>query len=227
MKKLTILAIFAASLAASSQLAAQAPAPKGASELEQAKAKLREGKPAEALALVDPIVARAEAKEAKDPEAMCPSAAAAFLVAYMRQSSKLNISVSVENDWCDAMLVQGYALGEQKRFSEAADRLGKLVKHDKFNANYLAEYAFALRSSGQVDLAMEFYRKTKDAASHYSDKAAQRHWRAVALRGIGFIEFDRANWKAAEKAYKDSLKDEPGNQIALGELELIKQKTSN
>ena len=201
-----------------------APAP---SALDQAKAALRQGKPDAALSLVGPIIAKAEASDAKDADAMCPGAAAAFLTAFMAKESKLNVVVSVENDWCEAMLVEGYALGELKRFDEAAERLGKLVKHDGSNANYLAEYGFALRSAGRVDQAMSAYKQAKAAASRYSDKSAQRHWRAVALRGIGYIEFDRQNWKAAEKAYKDSLRDEPGNQIALSELELIKQKLAN
>ena len=223
MKLLPGLALVA--LSVSAPVAAQAPAPaKSPSELVQARDKLREGKPEEALALVAPIVARAEAAEAKDPAAICPAQAVAFLGALMQRGGNLNVTISIHNDWCDAMLVQGYALGELKRYGEAADRLGKLVGHDKDNANYLAEYAFALRANGQNDAAMTYYNKVKDVASRFSDKPNQRRWRAVALRGIGYIEFDRANWKAAETAYRDSLKEEPGNPIALRELELIRQK---
>lgn len=219
------LALLSAPLIAAdpaSQPTQDAPQQEGPSELDQAVVLVREGKATEALALLDPIVAKAESDEAKDPKAPCPAQALALLAAFMPRN--LNVTLSVRNDWCDAMLVQGYALAELKRFDEAAARLGKLVQHDPRNAQYLAEYAFNLRSSGQIDEALETYNRAKSAASRYTDKAAKKHWRAVALRGIGYIAFEREQWDTAEKAYRDSLKDEPGNQIALSELELIRQK---
>lgn len=203
-----------------------ATAARAPSSLERAKMLLSEGKAAEALALVEPIVAQAEADEAKDANASCPGLAANFLAAYMAQRN-LNVTVSIENDWCESMLVQGYALGELKRFDEAALRLEKLVKHDPNNANYLAEYGFALIHSGQLDKALDAYKRAKSAASRFTDKAAKRHWRAVALRGIGYIAFEREQWDEAEKAYRESLKEAPGNAIALSELELIRTKRSN
>src|SRR5213080_4809053 len=84
--------------------------PKG-SDLQTAKELLKAGNPDQSLALVDPIIAQAMLKDAKDPKAVCPSAAAAFLQSFV----KGKFSVSVENDWCDAMLVKGYALNELKR----------------------------------------------------------------------------------------------------------------
>jgi tetratricopeptide (TPR) repeat protein len=204
------------------QSASSAAAQQTPSELDQALALLHDGKPAEALALLDPIVAKAETEEAKDPKAACPAQAMAMLAAFMPRN--LNFTMSVRNDWCEAMLAQGFALVELKRYDEAASRLGKLVQHDPGNANYLAEYAFSLRSSGQIDQALDAYNRAKSAASRYSNKAEKRHWRAVSLRGIGFVAFERQQWDVAEKAYRDSLKDEPGNQIALSELDLIRQK---
>ncbi|MBS0482443.1 MAG: hypothetical protein JSR96_09880 [Proteobacteria bacterium] len=218
----TICLAIAAPLGAQSSQPSQ---PTKLSDLEEAKAALAAGKADAALALVDPIIAAAEAKDAKDPDAICPSNAAAIALAFMGAAGK-NVTVTVENDWCDAMLVRGYALGELKRFDDATATLAKLVKHDANNANYLAEYAFALRSSGNADEAFRRYQQVGKLAVNYKDKAAKQHWRAVALRGIGFIEFDRKNWDLAERAYRDSLKQEPGNAIALSELEAIRQTRS-
>lgn len=225
MQKASLASLSVIGLSISTPTLSDPPGSPVPSSLEQARTLLGEGKPDAALTLVDLIVAKAELEDAKDPNAMCPSAAGAFLAAFMKRSN-LNVTVTVENDWCEAMLVQGYALAELKRYDEAVARLGKLVQHDSRNANYLGEYAFALRSNGKIDQASEIYTRMKDAASHYSDKAAKRHWRAVALRGIGFIHFDRLQWDKAEKSYRDSLKDEPDNKIALSELELIRQRRS-
>jgi len=53
----------------------------GQSDLEHAKALAKAGQTAQSLALVDPIIAQAMLKDAKDPRAICPSVAVAVLQA--------------------------------------------------------------------------------------------------------------------------------------------------
>lgn len=197
--------------------------PSKPSDLEKAFAALKYKQPKTALELVDPIILKAEEKDAKDPDAMCPGNAAAFLLAFMKNAGK-HVTVTVENDWCDAMLVRGYALVELEKFDEATATLAKLIRHDAGNAQYRAEYAFTLRAAGKIDEAYTQYVSVRQLASKYKDKATKNHWQAVALRGIGYIEFDRGNWDLAERAYRDSLKVEPNNPIALSELNIIKTK---
>jgi tetratricopeptide (TPR) repeat protein len=193
------------------------------STLEQARALLAEAKPKEAIALVDPIIAKAEADEAKDPEAMCPGRAADFLAAFM-QKDNLNVTVTIEDDWCEAMLIKGFALSELKQKAEALTVLKKLVGHDDANPNYVAEYAFVLQTNGMLDESFANYQRVKDIASSLRDKQAKKHWRAVALRGLGYIYIERKQWDEATKSYKASLKDEPDNKVAKSELEYIKRK---
>ena len=54
------------------------------SDLESVKERLEAGHADQALALVDPIIAQAMLKEAKDPAAICPSVAAAFLKSFIK-----------------------------------------------------------------------------------------------------------------------------------------------
>ena len=103
-----------------------------------AEALLKEGKADQSLALVDPIIAQAMLKDAKDPKAICPGDAVAVLERFMKDK----VSISVENDWCEAMLVKGYALNELKRPAEAALVLESLVGHAPNNPQYLIEYAY-------------------------------------------------------------------------------------
>lgn len=192
------------------------------SALQQARALLADGKPSDAIALVDPIIAKAEVDEAKDPDAMCPARAVQLMTAFMKQD-KLNVVITIDDDWCEAMLIKGYALGELKQNAEAVAMLKKLVGHDNANPNYVAEYAFALRTSGDLDGAFSNYQRAEDLASSLSDKVAKKRWRSVALRGLGYIYVERQQWDEAEKAYKASLKDDPGSELAKSELEYIKQ----
>ena len=185
------------------------------SDLESAKELLKEGKADQSLALVDPIIAEAMLKDAKDPKAICPRMAVAVLQTFM----KGNFSVSVENDWCDAMLVKGYALNELKRPTEAAQVLESLVSHDPNNPQYLIEYAYTIRVNGQLARSLELYREAEKLASKVRDRQSVAHWRAAALRGQGYAYTDLQQWDDAVKAYQRSLKYEPGNDIATNELQ--------
>ena len=214
----TILAVGAMLLSSGAMAEEAEPRP----VLELAKEALVAGKPNEALAFVEPLIVKAEASEAKDPDAMCPGKAVAILGAFLAQQDP-RIVITAGDDWCEAMLLKGYALVELKRFDPAVAVLEKLVSHDRTNPNYLAEYAFALQSAGQLEKSFKVYEKVEDAAGKLNDKAARRRWRAVALRGMGYIYSDRRQWDEAAKAYKQSLKLEPGNKIALGELDYIER----
>jgi len=212
--QILIAAVAAVTLISSPVLAEPKPG-----DLESARELLRSGKADQSLALVNPIIESAQLKEAKDPEAICPSAAAAVLQAFM----KSEFTVSVENDWCEAMLVKAYALNELKRPIEAEQVLQSLVSHDPGNPNYLAEYAYTVRVNGQLERSLDLYKRAEKLAAGMRDRTMAGHWRAVALRGQGFAHSEMQHWDEAEKAYNRSLKYEPDSENARNELEYIKQ----
>jgi tetratricopeptide (TPR) repeat protein len=189
------------------------------SDLERAMELVKSGDAEKSLALVEPIIAKAMLKEAKDPTAICPSAAAAVLQSYMEQK----FTVTVENDWCDAMLVKGYALNELKRPAEAAQVLEALTRHDPANAHYLIEYAYTVRLDGQLEKSLNLYKHAEELASKLPDRESSTHWRAMALRGQGYAYTELQRWNEAEKAYQRSFKYEPGNEIARNELQYIEE----
>lgn len=215
MKSLRLLV--ATSVACSAVVIAQVP---HQSEVQIARELLKQGKSQEAIAKVDPIIASAMAKQAKDPDAICPGVAVAFLQNFMRKDNP-GVTVSVENDWCEAMLVKGYALTELKRPAEAAQTLGALARHNPNNAQYLIEYGFAVRSSGEIARALEIYKKAESLASRSTNEQLASHWRAAALRGQGYAYIDLQNWDDAAKAYQKSLKYEPDNELAKSELRFV------
>jgi tetratricopeptide (TPR) repeat protein len=189
------------------------------SDLESAMELLKAGHADQSLALVDGIIAQAMLKDAKDPTAICPGAAAAFLQSYMEGK----FTVTVENDWCDAMLVKGYALNELKRPAEAAQVLEALVRHDPNNAQYLIEYAYTVRLNGHLERSLDLYKRAEGVASRLPDRESSAHWRAAALRGQGYNYTELQKWDEATKAYQRSFKYEPNNDIARNELQYIEE----
>jgi len=85
---------------------------------------------------------------------------------------------------------------------------------------YFVELAYAYRAGGDKSSAMETYRHAADLAS----APGQQKYRAAALRGIGNLLVDKGDLEGGEKAYRDSLSDEPQNKVALGELQYIARK---
>ena len=210
---------YVVAVAALALFSSSAHAQAGQSDLKSAEELLKAGKADQSLALVDPIIERAMLKEAKDPTAICPSAAVAVLQSFV----KGNFTVSVENDWCEAMLVKGYALNELKRPAEAEQVLETLVRHDPANPNYLSEYAYTVRVNGRLERSLELYKRAEKAAASLQDRGSAAHWRAVALRGQGYADTDLERWDDATRAYQQSLKYEPDNDIARNELRYIEE----
>jgi tetratricopeptide (TPR) repeat protein len=190
-------------------------------DLQVARNLLDQGRADQSLALVEPIIAQALLKDAKDPKAMCPGAAAAFLQAFMK--SDVNITVTVENDWCEAMLVKGYALNELKRPAEAAQVLETLVGHDPGNAQYMIEFAYSVRASGQLERGLDLYKRAGSIAARIPDKRSAAHWQAAALRGQGYAYIDLQRWDDAKKAYRRSMKYEPDSELSRKELQFIEE----
>ncbi|QIL02407.1 hypothetical protein G7078_06125 [Sphingomonas sinipercae] len=189
------------------------------SEVERAAELMRAGEPEKSLVLVEPIIAQAMLTSAKRPTAICPGVAAAILQSYMKGA----ITATVENDWCEAMLVKGYALNELKRHAEAERVLEVLTHHDTGNAQYLNEYAYTVRLNGGLERSLDLYRRAEKLASKLPDRASADHWRAVALRGQGYALVELGRWDEAKKAYETSFKYEPANEIARHELQYIEE----
>lgn len=186
-------------------------------DLATARELLKSGQAHQALALADQIIAEAMLNDAKDPTATCPGEAAAVLQTFM----KGNFTVTVDNDWCDAMLVKGYALNELKRPVEAAEVLRTLVGHAPNNAQYLIEYAYTVRVNGERERSLDLYKQAEKIAAKFPDRESGMRLRAASLRGQGYVYIELERWDDATKAYQKSRKYEPDNEIARNELQYI------
>ena len=124
-------------------------------------------------------------------------------------------------EWCEALFYLAYSDVELGNTAGALEALDQAIALAPFNSHYEVERGFVLRSMGQLDQAMEAYHSAIRHAESVGDRT--KTWKALSLRGIGWIHAERKNWDEAEKAYRDSLEIEPGNKIAVSELQYIKE----
>lgn len=107
--------------------------------------------------------------------------------------------------------------------SEAEQLLEAVVRHGPTNPQYMIEDAYTVRVNGQLERALDLYKKAEKVAANVSDRETAAHWRAAALRGQGYAYTDLQRWDDATKAYQRSLKYEPSNDIARNELQYVEQ----
>lgn len=131
-------------------------------------------------------------------------------------------AVVLEPTWAYGYYGKAYALIELNRFDEAAVALDRALELSPANPQFLSERGYLYRASREWDRMLASNQAALDHVS-LAPESLRDAERARALRGAGYalIELDRLD--EAERHFRDSLKIEPENQVALGELDYIKQ----
>lgn len=126
-------------------------------------------------------------------------------------------------EWIDlscanALQMRGFAAAAQRQWSEALVWLDQAIALGPYLFSAYTERGYALRNLGRTDEALASYRQAL-ALADVSPRA--RAGRAIALRGIGSLLIDTPDKAGARAALQQSLELEPGNAVALHELQYL------
>nr|WP_295379821.1 tetratricopeptide repeat protein [Pseudoxanthomonas sp.] len=191
---------------------------------------LKKGQPEAAIReAFDPVIQAYEARYAGDGKIYFSSRDSAETPMYL-------LGVAAEHDrgegrgdavalgptWAQGYYGKAYALIELNRFDEAATALDRALELSPANSQFLTERGYVYRASREWDKMLASNQAALEHAQ-FTPESLREGVRARALRGAGYalIELDRLD--EAERHFRDSLKIEPENQVALGELDYIKQ----
>ncbi len=130
--------------------------------------------------------------------------------------------VALASTWAYGYYGKAFALIELNRFDEAAEALDRALELSPANSQFLTERGYLYRASREWDKMLASHQAALEHVD-FSPDAQRDTERARALRGAGYalIELDRLD--EAERHFRDSLKIEPGNPVALDELDYIKK----
>ncbi|MDD5583455.1 MAG: tetratricopeptide repeat protein [Candidatus Omnitrophica bacterium] len=146
-------------------------------------------------------------------------------LAYARYNEKLRQPKKIiwmeGPSYSQTLYLLGFIAVEKKNFKDAIIYFDNAIALEPDHPTLLCEKAFTLRTMGHNEEAYNLYMKALDIRPW-----ALPHQRAVALRGAGFALTELNRLAEAETLYKKSLELEPGNDIALHELEYIKHLKS-
>lgn len=133
---------------------------------------------------------------------------------------------AVKFEWIDwgykeCLQMQAFVASEKKDFANALRLAKKVESVAPTSAAPAGEIGYIFNQVGRREDAMLAYQRSFDLTQKYK---SQRPYAPVALRGLGVTLIDLGRLDEAEKTLKESLQIDPGNTIAVHELEYIRQR---
>ncbi|MFZ4526540.1 MAG: tetratricopeptide repeat protein [Chlorobium sp.] len=139
---------------------------------------------------------------------------------FIRKQQKKEV-IRVHISFADALQLKGYIAIEEKQWEKAI----KFFETETFYAPYevgaLSEKGHVMIKLGKLEEAITLYEKAYAIALVRKNDIYES---ALALRGIGCALIDMGRLDEAIVVYEKSLKIEPGNPLALHELQYIRDK---
>ncbi|WP_066795668.1 tetratricopeptide repeat protein [Sphingomonas soli] len=178
---------------------------------------IREKKPAEALAILDPVLLEYEKLfPAAKGKVRCTNDEAA---AGKRQGDVTLIA----NAWCYGLWAKGYVLVEMNRLQEAVAPAARAAALMPDNPQFLSELGYIHQSLKQFDLSLAAYESAAKAAASIADEGDRKFELRRAWFGIGYDYVELGRLDDAEASLKKALEVAPGDQKILDELEYVRK----
>jgi tetratricopeptide (TPR) repeat protein len=133
------------------------------------------------------------------------------------QGGKVKI-MRVHDSFTQALQLKAYIASSLQKWDVAIDYLDKKIAYAPFEAQPHLEKGYVLNASGKPADGLESYKLAYELTVKHNAAPQEQ---AAALRGMGSTLIELGRLDEAEDAYNKSLEIEPGNRIALGELEYI------
>jgi tetratricopeptide (TPR) repeat protein len=182
---------------------------------------IQAGKPADAIALLDPLIASQEqAHKGETRQVYCARSPAESLLYGGEAANRKKAAVVLPEASCYGIFLKGFALIDLNRSDEAKPFLERAIAMAPSNAHFLGELAEWYKSRRDWDQAWSLYQRADEAAA-LSPKDRQTFDKSRAMRGMAFILIERAKLDEAEHLYRDCLRMDPNDEHAKKGLDYI------
>jgi tetratricopeptide (TPR) repeat protein len=224
MKALIALALLLAAPQAHAAAAPAAAPDPDQVQVDRAADLIQNGKPGEAVAVLDPLIAAQQRERADDDRtAFCArSPVEASYYAGQAAQQKKRVVVLPQSS-CYSIFLKGFALIDLNRSDEAKAYLERAVAMAPSNSHFLGELGEWYKNRHDLDQAWTYFTRASDA-SEMSPPERKTFDKTRALRGQGWILVERGKLDEAEQLYRRCLELNPDDSHAKSELEYIAQQ---
>lgn len=221
---LATLALFAASPALAQAQQSTPEAAARETRIGAAIAAIQSGKAAEAIAILDPLLAEYQKLYAGEKRRIYCASDPAQVLLYMGQAAAAKQSaVTVDNGWCLALWARGYALIDLQQVDAAVPFLERAVALSPMYPHYISELGYAYQAQKKWQLSYDTYRRAADAAAiqqgEQRDRSLRRAWFGMAY---DLVELGRLD--EAEKLFVKCLALTPDDQKVKDELKYVRDE---
>jgi tetratricopeptide (TPR) repeat protein len=199
-------------------------------KLQQAQRLTADGKPNDAIALIDQVLAYYQTKYPEGETRWYVTRSVAETLYYLTESTMPEYREPGKSEaealmvaWAEAFFLKGYALNELGRPKDAKSALEQAVHLSPENATYLIELAEANKLERNWDECYRLYQDAETAALLFSPEKEKLADRLQAKRGQAFVFVEQGKLDQAEALLKDCLKLNPNDARAKEDLDYIAQ----
>ncbi|HEX4694794.1 tetratricopeptide repeat protein [Sphingomonas sp.] len=216
------LALFAATpMPLPAQDAAPAAQQDDESQVDRASNFISAAKPAEAVALLDSLIATQERRrQGDDRQTYCARSPAEALLYSSRAASEKKAAVVLPQTACYSIFLKGFALIDLNRSHEAKAWLERALAMAPSNAQFLGELAEWYKSRRDWVAARRLFQRAVDAAALSPDNR-RIFDQTRGMRGLGYILIEEGKFDAAEAIYRECLALDPNDERSKHQLDYI------
>ncbi len=201
----------------------------GAEQREKVKSAvtLIEGKRiAEAEALLQEVLATFRKKMTDDSRQYVCTASTKQFAAFRADKARTTAQsvIRVSYSYAKALHLMAFIAAGRKEWDPALAYLDQAIRIAPYGCPGFNERGYILNQQAKHQEAIAAYRACLDLAARHHYGATMQ---AAAWRGIGWAQVEIGQLDEAKKSYQQSLKKEPGNKIALYELDYIQRVQAN
>jgi Flp pilus assembly protein TadD len=205
---------------------AQQPAPTPAADgdqvqVDRAAELIGSGKPADAVAVLDALIATQEAQRTKETRQIyCARTPAESLLYLATAANEKKAAIVLPQSACYSIFLRGYALIDLNRSDEAKPWLERAIAMAPSNAQFINELGEWYKNRRDWNTASSLYQRA-DGAAALSPQDRQTSDKARAMRGMAFVLIERGKLDEADRLYRACLKLNPNDDAAKRGLQYI------
>ena len=186
---------------------------------------LQSGKAADAIDILDPILADYERSYADEKRTLycAEDDSEAQLYEDAAKASGKTDYLVIDQGWCFALWAKGYALVDIHKIRDGLPFLERAVAMAPYRAQYLSELGNAYQELRQWDKALAVFTRAAESSERLMDSYRIRML-TRAWRGMGFNLIELGRWDEAEAMFRKCLEFNPNDDKAKNELTYIQQK---